>query len=42
MLGNVHIDFGRFNAAVAEQVLDDANIGSGFQQIRSVAVAEHV
>ena len=42
MLGNMRIDFGRFDAAMTEQALDDADIGTGFQQMRSVAVAEHV
>ena len=36
----MRIDFGRFDATMTEQVLDDANIGTGFQQMRGVAVAE--
>lgn len=42
MLGNMRVNFGGFDAAVSQQLLDDANVGAGFLQMRGVAVPEHV
>jgi hypothetical protein len=41
-LGDVRIDFGGFNAGVAEQILDNARVGASFHQVRSVAMAQPV
>lgn len=31
-----------FNAVMVQQVLDDANIGARFEQVRGVGVAQHM
>ena len=36
------VGFSGFDAAVAQQVLNDANIGASFQQVSSVGVAQHM
>ena len=40
--GDVGIDFGRADAGVAQQFLDDAQVGAVFQQMGGEAVAQHV
>lgn len=36
------VDFGGFDAAVAQQILDDAGVGAGFHEVGGVGVAQHM
>jgi hypothetical protein len=41
-LGNTGINFSGFDADMPQQVLNDANIGTGFEQMGGVGVAQYV
>ena len=41
-MGNVGIDFGGFDAAMAQQVLDDAGVGASLHQMRGIGVAQRM
>jgi hypothetical protein len=42
MAGHMGVDFRGIDARVAEQFLNDAQVGSALQQMRGKAVTEHV